>query len=158
MSIRTLKPADTDGVVRLSLRAWAPVFAAMQNELDGPVYRHFFPDWEQEQRNSVAAVCADPEAKIWVCEIDGKIAGFVAVYQRAATYAEIYMIAVDPDFQGQSVGKRLTEHALGWMRENGIGVAMVETGGDSGHAPARQLYERSGFQPWPVARYFQYLG
>ena len=34
---------------------------------------------------------------------------------------------------------------------------MVEVGGDSGHAPARALYESEGFVRWPVARYFKDL-
>ena len=27
-----------------------------------------------------------------------------------------------------------------------------ETGADPGHAPARHVYEKAGFGPWPVAR------
>jgi hypothetical protein len=33
----------------------------------------------------------------------------------------------------------------------------VETGDDPGHAPARAAYERTGFERWPVARYFREL-
>jgi hypothetical protein len=36
-------------------------------------------------------------------------------------------------------------------------VAMVETGGDSGHAPARRDYEKAGYTLLPVARYFKAL-
>ena len=52
----------------------------------------------------------------------------------------IYMVAVDPDFQGQGRGSRLIEFALSWMKEVGMSIAMVETGGDSGHALARHTY------------------
>jgi hypothetical protein len=38
-----------------------------------------------------------------------------------------------------------------------MGVAMVETGGDPGHAPARRTYEKAGFSLVPVARYFKAL-
>ncbi|MGZ4435804.1 MAG: hypothetical protein ACXVW7_19605 [Trebonia sp.] len=31
------------------------------------------------------------------------------------------------------------------------------TGGDPGHAPARRLYERAGFTPVPLVRYFKAL-
>lgn len=34
-------------------------------------------------------------------------------------------------------------------------MMLVETGDDPGHEPARHLYERSGFERWPVARYFK---
>jgi hypothetical protein len=36
-------------------------------------------------------------------------------------------------------------------------VAMVETGGDSGHAPARRVYEKANYTMLPVARYFKAL-
>ena len=157
MHIRSFGAGDLDSVVRLSLRAWAPVFVSIEQSMDPQLYRYFFPDWPQEQQVAVETVCADPSATVDVCEIDGVVAGFVAVYQRLPTYGEIHMIAVDPDFQKQSVGKLLTEHAIQWMRDNGILVVMVETGADPGHAPARRLYEKAGFGLWPVARYFKNL-
>jgi hypothetical protein len=43
------------------------------------------------------------------------------------------------------------------MKEAGMSVAMVETGGDPGHAPARHIYEKAGFGLFPVARYFKKL-
>ena len=157
MQIRAFEQRDLDGVVRLSLRAWAPVFVSIENEMQPRTFQHFFPEWRTEQQKAVEAVCADPQASVWVCESDGAVAGFVAVYRRQPTFGEIYMIAVDPDFQRQNVGGFLTEHAETWMREQGVLVAMVETGGDAGHAPARRLYEARGFRQWPVARYFKHL-
>jgi hypothetical protein len=38
-----------------------------------------------------------------------------------------------------------------------MAVAMVETGGDLGHARARAVYETAGFARLPVARYFKKL-
>jgi hypothetical protein len=36
-------------------------------------------------------------------------------------------------------------------------VAMVETGGDPGHAPARRACEKADYTLLPVARYFKAL-
>jgi hypothetical protein len=36
-------------------------------------------------------------------------------------------------------------------------IAVVETGGDDGHAPARAAYEALGFTVLPIARYFHLL-
>jgi RimJ/RimL family protein N-acetyltransferase len=36
-------------------------------------------------------------------------------------------------------------------------VAMVETGLDPGHAPARRVYQKAGYTLLPVARYFKPL-
>lgn len=43
------------------------------------------------------------------------------------------------------------------MKQAGAELAMVETGGDRGHAPARATYEKMGFGLLPVARYFKKL-
>lgn len=52
---------------------------------------------------------------------------------------------------------RLSLRALAWMKSAGMSVAMVETGGDPGHAPARSTYEKAGFGVLPIARYFRKL-
>jgi ribosomal protein S18 acetylase RimI-like enzyme len=70
---------------------------------------------------------------------------------------EIYMIAVDPEFQRRGIAMQLTRHALDWFQQAGMSIAMVETGGDPGHGPARQTYEAAGFRLLPVARYFKGL-
>ena len=67
------------------------------------------------------------------------------------------MLAVDPEYQGRGIGRRLTEFAVERMREAGASVAMVQTGGDPGHAPARHTYEAAGFRLFPAAQYFRKL-
>jgi GNAT superfamily N-acetyltransferase len=159
MRIRPFRPEDTDAVVRLSLRAWAPVFASLEQVLAPEVYRAFYPDgWQASQQKAVEAVCADAKQHLWVAERDGVPAGFVAVRLHAEeAMGEIYMVAVDPAHQRAGIGGALTEVALDWMREAGMAVAMVETGGDAGHAPARSTYESAGFDALPVVRYFKKL-
>lgn len=157
MRIRKFEAADLAGVVRLSLAAWAPVFPSIAADLQPEVYEHFFPDWRKEQQAAVEGVCADPQAQVWVADCEGEVGGFVVVQRRSPTFGEIYMVAVDPARQRQGIGAALTEQAVAWMRQEGIVVAMVETGSDPGHAPARQLYEACGFRLSRVARYFRYL-
>jgi hypothetical protein len=43
------------------------------------------------------------------------------------------------------------------MREQGVKPAVVETGGDPGHAPARGVYTNAGFTALPIARFFRTL-
>ncbi len=69
----------------------------------------------------------------------------------------IDIIGVDPDYQRRGIGGRLTTSALDHMRRHGMDIAVVETGGDPGHAPARAAYTASGFTLLPIARYFQLL-
>ena len=104
MQIRHYAASDCEAVVELYLRAWEPVFVSIKEALDPALYHHFFPDWREAQQKSVEAVLADANMHVWVAEEDGQIVGFTAVAIRSAEMGEIYMIAVDPTFQGQRVG------------------------------------------------------
>jgi aminopeptidase N len=66
-------------------------------------------------------------------------------------------VTVDPDFQRRGIGLAMTDFAVERMKEAGMTIAMVETGGDSGHEPARAAYAKAGFGLFPVARYFKKL-
>ncbi|MBD2102505.1 GNAT family N-acetyltransferase [Leptolyngbya sp. FACHB-261] len=159
MHIEPYTPHQLDAVIRLSLRAWGPVFDSIQNAMDADVYQAFYPDnWRVSQQKAVEDVCAGEDTNVWVAIDAGSTVGFVAVkLDSESSMGEIYMVAVDPDFQGQGIGSALIEFTLDWMKDAGMSVAMVETGGDPGHAPARRTYEKLGFGLLPIARYFKKL-
>lgn len=159
MQIELYTHCHLDAVVRLSLRAWAPVFDSIQNAMDADVYREFYPDnWRVSQQKTVEDVCAAEDTNVWVAIDASSTVGFVAVKLHSEdSMGEIYMVAVDPDFQGRGIGSTLIEFALDWMKDAGMSVVMVETGGDLGHAPARHTYEKLGFGLLPIARYFKKL-
>ena len=159
MQIEPYTPCHLDAVIRLSLRAWTPVFGSLQNAMNVDVYQAFYPDhWRVSQQKAVEDVCATESTNVWVAVDAGSAVGFVAVKLHSEdSMGEIYMVAVDPDYQGRGIGSALTEFALDWMRDAGMSIAMVETGGDPGHAPARHIYEKVGFELFPVARYFKKL-
>lgn len=158
MKIHPYLPQYREAVAELSLRAWAPVFDSLGRVLEPAVYRHFFPDWRDDQRRAVEAVCDSDDYPVWVALEADTIAGFVAVKLDARSrMGEIHMIAVDPAYQRRGIASGLTDFALARMKEAGMAVAMVETGGDPGHAPARAAYETRGFRLFPVARYFRAL-
>lgn len=157
MTIEPYEPTMRDAIVDLSLRAWAPVFESLRAAMLPEVYEAFYRgDWRAAQRGAVEAACDDPGNHVSVVEVDGRIAGFAALKCHPEDrMGEIYMIAVDPDFQRRGIARRLTDHAVEWFRGRGMSIAMVETGGDPGHAPARRTYESAGFRLLPVARYFR---
>ncbi len=156
-SIREYRPADEEAVVELSLRAWAPVFTSLEQTLGRELFTRLHGDWRQYQAGAVRATLSDAAINAWVAAIDAQLAGFVAASVHTDRLGEISMIAVDPDHQRAGVGRELTEHATEWLRIAGMRVAMVETGGDPGHAGARRLSQRAGYRPLPVARYFKAL-
>jgi GNAT superfamily N-acetyltransferase len=157
--IRQFEDRDAAALIDLSLRAWAPVFASIEQVLGSAVFRRQHPDWREDQRRAVQEVCASEETRVWVAEVDGETVGFVTtgVFDPELRMGEISMLAVDPDHQTGGIGTALTEFALDRLKDAGMRIAMVETGGDPGHAPARRTYERSGFTLLPIARYFKNL-
>ena len=159
MRIERYDAHQLDAVIRLSLRAWTPVFNSIQEAMNADVYRAFYPDnWRVSQQKAVGDVCAAEDTNVWVAIDASSTVGFIAVKLHSEdSMGEIYMVAVDPDFQGHGIGTALTEFALDWMKDAGMSVATVETGGDPGHAPARRTYEKLGFGLLPIARYFKKL-
>lgn len=159
MQIEPYDNSQLDAVKSLSLRAWTPVFDSIQKALDLDVYRSFYADdWRVSQLHAVEEVCTAKDTKVWVALDSGSTVGFVAVKLHSqSSMGEVYMIAVDPDYQRRGIGTALMEFALEQMKVAGMRVAMVETGGDTGHTPARCTYEKLGFRLFPVARYFKKL-
>ncbi|PVC90671.1 GNAT family acetyltransferase [Streptomyces sp. CS090A] len=43
------------------------------------------------------------------------------------------------------------------MKEAGVTLASIWTGGDPGHAPARRTYEKAGYTALPLVRYYKAL-
>jgi GNAT superfamily N-acetyltransferase len=68
------------------------------------------------------------------------------------------MIAVDPGHQNEGIGLDLVNFAIDRMTERGVRLAELGTGGDPGHAAARHVYEKAGFTPLPLVRYYKALG
>ena len=158
-NIRPYDDADRPGVVRLSLRAWAPVFVSERDVLGDEIFKLLNgDDWRHRQQRDVEKVLADEKTEVWVAEIDGQVVGFVAAFLRVGEdMGEVYMLAVDPDSQNYGIGSQLTEVATNWIRESGLPLAVVSTGGDVGHAPARRTYEKAGYTAWPSMLYFKVL-
>jgi GNAT superfamily N-acetyltransferase len=156
MRIRDYHPDDEEAVVRLSLRAWQPVFASMESILGTEIFIRLHGDWRHYQERAVRETLAADEMTIWVADVS-RVAGFAAarIADPERQRGELYMLAVDPDEQGQGVGIALTEWATDWMRDAGMRVASIYTGADPGHAPARRVYEKAAYTLLPSAGYYK---
>lgn len=81
-----------------------------------------------------------------VHERDGRIAGFCWTKlhrELDPAIGEIYVIAVDPDYQGLGLGRQLTLAGLDAIATQGVGVANLYV--DADNAAAMALYTRLGF-------------
>ena len=156
-TIRPYAPRDREAVTALALHAWEPGYLAMARNLGERLFERVVGDWREAHRRDVQADLDADEVGVWVAVTD-TVAGFVTVkLDRAEHIGEIHMIAVDPDQQNRGVGSALTAFAVEHMREEGMSIAHVNTGGDPGHAPARATYEKAGFTALPAVNYFKHI-
>jgi len=154
LQIRPYSNDDIEGVIQLSLLAWAPVFSSFRQVLGVRIYTAIYPDWQRQQRGVVERVCADDGFTVYVAQVGETVAGFVAYAVNSDDQTgEVELLAVHPGYQNRGIGTELNTFALEKMRDGGARLAVVGTGGDPGHASARRSYEKAGYTALPLVRY-----
>jgi GNAT superfamily N-acetyltransferase len=157
LNIRPFNNSDIDDIVELSLLAWEPVFTAWEKILGPTLYPiAIYPDWRVGQKEVVEKYVV--KCTTWVADVDGKVVGFVSYeMNESEKVGEVQLLAVHPEYQNHGIGTELNLFALQKFRESGMKLAVVGTGGDEGHAPARRSYEKAGYTGLPAVRYYQEL-
>jgi GNAT superfamily N-acetyltransferase len=160
--IRPFSHDEMEEIVQLSLLAWAPVFRSFEQVLGSRIYSLIWPDWRISQRDVVEKICKEEKTLVWIAELDGRVTGFIAYTLDSKengqeNTGEVELLAVHPDYQNRGIGTALNNLALAKMKEGGVKLAVVATGGDPGHAPARRSYEKAGYTAFPGVRYYQDL-
>lgn len=77
--------------------------------------------------------------RVWVCEIDGRIAGFSAGHERDGT---IWALFVDPGYEGRGIGTSLLHRACNDLSRDGHLIIRLSTGAGT---RAERLYRRLGW-------------
>lgn len=158
--IRSFQEPDLDAIVDLSLRAWEPVFESLRDVLGEPIFdRLHRPDWRTVQADAVRSSCTSEDRDVFVAVADERPVGFATIALNAfhEGMGVVDMIAVDPAYQRRGIATQLMDRSAEHMREQGMDIAAVGTGGDRGHAPARAMYESSGYTALPSVRYLKLL-
>jgi GNAT superfamily N-acetyltransferase len=160
VELRAFEEPDLEAVVELSLRAWTPVFESVRSELGDAIFARLHqPDWKTVQADAVRSGCTSDEHDVFVAVVDGRVVGFATVALNAfhERMGVVDMIAVDPEYQQRGIARQLMDRCAEHMRASGMDIAAVGTGGDSGHAPARALYEALAYTALPGVRYLKLL-
>ena len=147
LHIRQARSEDTPRLQAIRRAAFAPVFASFRSLLGDDIYDLAQRRQDEAQGELLAKLLAgDPGWTLYAAALGDEIVGFVAVQVDPATLmGEIGLNAVDPVQAGKGIGTAMYEFALARMREAGMKVATVATGGDPSHAPARRAYQKAGF-------------
>ena len=159
LCIRPVRDDDVEALVQLSLLAWVPVFRSFEQILGPEIYAILYPDWRAMQREGIEGVCRDGDKTVvYVAELEGTAVGYLAYEPNVQEKsAEVLLLAVHPEVQNRGIGTELNRFALQKMQESGIKLAVVGTGGDPSHAPARRSYEKAGYTALPLVRYYKDL-
>lgn len=145
----TIRPAceqDKAALQTIRAAAFAPVFASFRKILGATIYEAAQAHEDADQARYLDSLFDDSDWQLFVAELAGECIGFVSIKLDVEHGSgEIGLNAVAPQFGGKGYGTAIYEYALAVMRDSGMRVATVATGGDPGHAPARRAYEKAGF-------------
>jgi ribosomal protein S18 acetylase RimI-like enzyme len=156
LSIREYRVSDLETILDIAVAAWQPIFASSKQIVGDELFDLTHPDPDERKRASVTRACAsDDPTQVWIAEQDDTIAGFITItLDRVTLVGEIGNNAVSRAFQGRGIGTQMYRFALDQMRQAGMKSAVVTTGGDEAHGPARRAYEKVGFSgPVPSIEY-----
>lgn len=160
MRIREWTENDAERVMAITAAAWQPVYNGYLQAMGPDIFHTIHADWvERKQRGVLSSCRKENGVSVYVVEIDGDVAAFIGY--RLETERQVGVIwdnAVDPAYQGRGIAAEMYRFVLKRMREQGMKVASVQTGGDDAHIPARKSYEKAGFTAViPSVRYYMSL-
>jgi ribosomal protein S18 acetylase RimI-like enzyme len=154
--IRQATPEDDKACGEIAVLAWERVFAAWREGMGPLIYRQFCEGWEDRKRADVVGFVREHPDWTFVTECEGQVVGFLTWFLPGQEgVGEIGNNAVHPAWQGHGVGGAQVRAALEQFRALELTSATVYTGLDEGHAPARAMYEKAGFNvAMPHVRYY----
>ncbi len=144
--IRPFRPEDWPAVEDIVRRIWDIGLSYVRERRYG--FRVGGKAWDEHKTEDIRQeLFAEPDNS-FVTEVDGQVVGFCCLHPDASTgIGEVGQNGVHPNFKGRGYGARQLRFVLDELRRRGMKVAEVQTGLNDGHAPARRMYERAGFEP-----------
>lgn len=160
MDIRPYVERDLPRLIEVTIDTFGPFYEANFRPLVGEtVFAHQHGAWREDYRAQVPTLHDPPAHKyVAVAEDEGDLLGYVAWnIEPGRRHGEVEILAVKQQHRRTGTGRMLCEHAFSDMRDRAVEVAVIGTGGDAFHAPARALYSSLGCIELPVAVFFKQL-
>ena len=159
--IRHACAEDMDRVGQIARQAWVRIHESSIKILGEELHEVLSPDWERRKESSVCGHWERyPEWFRVVASVEaGEVAAFVTFsIDETLSMGRITNNGVAPEAQGNGIGSAMYSFVLDLFRDAGLKYAMVGTGLDEGHAPARRAYEKVGFNiAQEKVNYYLYL-
>ena len=135
---------------RISVEAYEIIHECYAELMTEEIHEDLMGNWREKKAAAIRKQQRGENA--YVALVDGKVAGFIAFRINSNGAGEILNNAVDSACRGMGIGGKMSDFVFAQMQEQGARYAMVTTGGDDGHAPARKAYEKAGFTHFTPSR------
>ena len=151
ITIRTYRPADLESVKRLTVSSFGPV--CIDKNIEATFGLINGNDWAWRKARHIDVDVAREAEGIFVAETDNTIVGYITTWSDLeAGVGNIPNLAVDAEFRGQGLGRKLIDYALRHFRSRGLSHARIETLAQND--VGQNLYPSMGFEE--VARQVHY--
>ena len=139
--------ADLNELESIRQHAFQPIFDSFRHILGDTIYEAAQQPEDLAQQDFLRSLL-EPDSiwTTWKASSEQQMVGFISIrLDQENLVGEIGLNAIDPVFSKRGFGTQMYQFALDVMREAGMKVATVATGGDPSHLPARKAYRKAGF-------------
>lgn len=149
--IRPFQPADLPVLRQITVESFGGV--ALEHVLENRFGQWNDRSWKTRKGEHVDDDCASNPAGVFVAVRGDQILGYISTrVDRLNSRGRIPNMAVVEEARGLGLGRRLIEHALEYLRNEGLHIAMIET--MASNSVGQHLYPSCGFEE--VARQVHY--
>ncbi len=144
ITMRAGTPADMPRIQEIVEEIWAIGADFVMEEKYGAVGDERWDRWIVPK--AVSQIWEEIDSLI-VSELDGEVVGFITYAMSSARkVGSIHFNGVSKAGRGKGIGTQQVARVLEVFRDAGMEYACVGTGLNEGHAAARRVYEKCGFE------------
>ncbi len=148
LNIRPATVDDAPVLAELHVRSWQWAYRGLIPDESLDTLASEFEKRIEDLRAALAEM--PPDARVWVVEQDGRVAGFANTGQSHAAdagteTAEVHSLYLFPEAVGQGIGRALFAHTVADLRQRGFERAILWV--LESNQRGRAFYEAAGWAP-----------